>query len=136
MARAYALRNLVVDGGALTHFFDQIAATATDAQAREEALRYVALMRLHSGDLNGANQAWDTLGLVRHWTVLGPFVGEAPAGGQVDPGADYTAGGVTRIWRAAPDIGPRGTLDLSHLFPGINSGTIALAAVVPSNSSR
>lgn len=127
----------MINGGqALTGFFERIAASSTNSQVREEALRYVALMRLHSGNIADANKAWDQLGLIRSWTVLGPFAGEAPAGGQVEPGVDYTAGGVTHSWRSAPAIGPRGTLDISHLFPGVNSGTIAVAAVVTSDSSR
>ena len=127
---------MVADGPALTRFFEQASVTAADAQVREEALRYVALLHLHAGDLDGANKAWDELGLVRKWAVLGPFIGEAPAGGQVDPTMDYTSGGVTRSWRAAPEVGPRGTLDLTHLFPGVNSGTIAIAADVNSDDAR
>ena len=136
LGRAYALRNKISDSASLTHFFEGVATSAENLQVREEAQRYVALMRLHAGNLHGAQTEWTSLGVVRDWSVLGPFAGEPPAGGQFDPTTDYTQGGVTRHWRSAPPMGPRGLMDLSHLFPGVQSGTIGLAAVIQTETPR
>ena len=139
LAKTYALRNYVSDPEVLTKWFNSVAGdSSAERLVRDEASRYTALMRLHSGDLAGAQAAWNQLGLVRNWSVIGPFAGDVPAEllSGVRGGAEYKDRGVIRRWRAAPEIGARGNLDLSHFFPNVSDGTVLAGATIRADAAE
>ena len=138
LGRAYDLRQLLSDPSALNSWFEKVAGdNSVDGLVRDEALRYAARMDAHMGNLDAAQSKWDELGLVRQWTVVGPFV---------TPPADATAGfaanaqfkdrGAVRVARAVPEIGPVGSLDISELFPEVSTGIVLASATVHSDTAR
>jgi transglutaminase-like putative cysteine protease/tetratricopeptide (TPR) repeat protein len=139
LQREYALRAYVSDDGALRSWFETIARDpATEGLVREEALRYTALMQSHAGDLQRAQATWTELGLVRDWSVIGPFAEEAPAElhAGIQGETEYKDRGAVRTWRAMPQIGTRGMQDLSHLFPNVNVGTVFAATSLHADAAK
>ena len=131
LAKEYALLDHVSDVDAVSAWLKSVAENGTlTAAVREEAGRYVALMDLQAGKLEAAQADWNRLRLLRNWTVAGPFTGELPA--QMEKG--FRAGEV-KTARSVPEVGPRGTLELSHYYPEVSAGLVAAATTIHADAA-
>jgi Tfp pilus assembly protein PilF/transglutaminase-like putative cysteine protease len=113
LARAYKLRELV---DRATDFDDWLTSFLSqdtlNPLVRDEALRYLAAVDVHRGQLADASRALGELGFIRNWSIV-----ESSAAAQTSPPA----------WRTVGPDGPGLWLDLADFYP-FKGETVAYAA--------
>ena len=81
LTRAYRLRDYLNERDGLTTLLAAVSSDpAQHPLVRDEALHYLALCDVHERRLSEAQQALSRLGLIRDWSVVGPFVGRYSRG--------------------------------------------------------
>ncbi len=127
------------DPAVVRPLYEQLAKSPVlDVQHRVLMARTVALELRRAGDLQGGAKAFDALGYLRHFRVIGPFDNEGKRGFDHDLGperdrfaavqldAEY-AGRERRVrWRKPPDVMQNGYLDFDALLRP-NENVCALA---------
>ena len=156
LARAYRLRDYLNERAPLTTLLAAVSSDpAQHPLVRDEALHDLALCQLHEHRLSEAQQAFSRLGLIRDWSVVGPFVGGTLAastgaeGGYVPDSRYPDAGGNRHSWRGLrapgeqqagaagqPAFGPQGFIDLSDLFAHTGAATALAATTIYSDRTR
>ena len=109
--------------------YKQLAANrALDVQHRVMMARAAALDLRRTGDLAGSAEAFEKLGYLRHFRVLGPFDNEGKRGfdhelgperdrrAAVDLASTYAGRERPVRWRKVPDVVQAGYVDLSALL--------------------
>jgi tetratricopeptide (TPR) repeat protein len=101
---------------------------ALGSEQRTMAGRALAVSLRRAGDLAGSSKAFDELGYLRSWRVIGPFDNEGKRGfeqqqgpefdrvGPVNLSADYPGRERRVRWRKLPDVLQSGQLDFSALL--------------------
>ena len=138
LARIYALRELVDDPSQITQCLETVAsAPQAHPLVRDEALRYLALIDLHTNHLAAAEEKLATLGEVREWSLAGPFSSLPEKEAGLDASHDLSdAGEQPRKWHRLPSFGPQEWMDLSKLYPHSAPSTILAATSVYSAEAR
>src|SRR5690349_8715031 len=123
--KIYELRDFVNNAASVMSFLQEAAVDARqDRLVRDEALHYVALMQVHSGQVSAAEGTIAKLGFVRDWLVAGPF----PSGTGLDA-VIVRPGHSPKSWRNAPLFGPNDALDLSNVFPASPGEVFAATSI-------
>ncbi len=108
---------------------DRLAADRTlSVPVRQYAAQLAARGRLRAGDPDASSRAFDALGYVRTWRVVGPFDNEGKAGfarqdepeqlamSAVDEGARFEGRERPVGWRDYPDVGHFGYVSFDAVF--------------------
>jgi tetratricopeptide (TPR) repeat protein/transglutaminase-like putative cysteine protease len=153
LAQAYRLRDSIDDPAVLTRLLEQAAGDfGQHPLVRDEALRYLARIDLHNGELQAASAKLDALGFVRTWALAGPFAqydaSQSSAPGTIPENqhgleqgfrASQTfrdKRGALRQARIAPPAGPQMWYDLARLYPHAAPAIVFASSFLYSDQPR
>jgi transglutaminase-like putative cysteine protease/cytochrome c-type biogenesis protein CcmH/NrfG len=140
VTRAYQLREFLDSPDAIAAWMNSISENPRVSRlVRDEAVRYSAAIDVHRADLGGAETKLQSLGLIRNWSVVGPF-----SAGSFDSefGPDHgfrndekftTAPGQQQGWRQVSLATGQLWIDLSDFAAG--NGILYAASSVYSESA-
>ncbi len=144
--RVYERRDRTGDLSALARLLDTVAASPkARAELKALALELRTQVAVAQGQLPQSRALADRIAPLRSWAIIGPFENDGRAGlakvypperDGFDPAAVYPGKEHEVRWRAPPELGALGFIDLSSAVHPLQNVTVYAASTVRSDAAR